>query len=344
MEWCVYEKNIQGAAAEQMTAIRIQRYIAILSIVLFAGKIWAWYLTNSVTILTDALESTVNVIAGLIGLYSIILAAKPRDLNHPYGHGKAEHVSSAIEGVLIMVAGVMIIYEAIIQLINPEPLHKLDTGIWIVAIAGLVNYLVGVYAVRQGRIHKSLVVESAGRHLKSDAYSTVAIIAGLLLLLITGWQWLDSAVALIFSVVIMVTGYKVVRRSLSGIMDETDINIVQEVIDLLQNNRRDDWIDLHNLRVIDYGDRVHVDAHLTLPWYYEVRQAEVEIHALEELISRHFNNRIDVFIHIDACQEYSCKLCAKKDCNVRQHAFIGQVVWTHDNVWHDSKHGKELQH
>lgn len=327
-----------------MTAIRIQRYIAILSIVLFAGKIWAWYLTNSVTILTDALESTVNVIAGLIGLYSIILAAKPRDLNHPYGHGKAEHVSSAIEGVLIMVAGVMIIYEAVVQLINPEPLHKLDTGIWIVAIAGLVNYLVGVYAVRQGRIHKSLVVESAGRHLKSDAYSTVAIIIGLLLLLITGWQWLDSVVALIFSVVIMVTGYKVVRRSLSGIMDETDINIVQEVIDLLQDNRRDDWIDLHNLRVIDYGDRVHVDAHLTLPWYYEVRQAEVEIHALEELISRHFNNRIDVFIHIDACQEYSCKLCAKQDCNVRQHAFMGQIVWTHDNVWHDSKHGKELQH
>lgn len=344
MEWCVYEKNIQGEEPGQMTAIRIQRYIAILSIVLFAGKIWAWYLTNSVTILTDALESTVNVIAGLIGLYSIILAAKPRDLNHPYGHGKAEHVSSAIEGVLIMVAGVMIIYEAVVQLINPEPLHKLDTGIWIVAIAGLVNYLVGVYAVRQGQKHKSLVVESAGRHLKSDAYSTVAIIIGLLLLLITGWQWLDSVVALIFSVVIMLTGYKVVRRSLSGIMDETDINIVQEVIDLLQDNRRDDWIDLHNLRVIDYGDRVHVDAHLTLPWYYEVRQAEVEIHALEELISRHFNNRIDVFIHIDACQEYSCKLCAKQDCNVRQHAFMGQIVWTHDNVWHDSKHGKELQH
>src|SRR5690606_28941958 len=118
-----------------MTAIRIQKYIALLSIVLFVGKVWAWYITNSVTILTDALESTVNVIAGLIGLYSIILAAKPRDLNHPYGHGKAEFVSSAVEGALIFVAGLMIIYEAVTQLIGPQPLRQLDTGLIIITLS-----------------------------------------------------------------------------------------------------------------------------------------------------------------------------------------------------------------
>src|SRR4051812_1083462 len=110
--------------------IRIQRYIAVLSVVLFLGKILAWYLTHSVSILTDALESTVNVIAGFIGLYSVILAAKPRDLNHPYGHGKAEFVSSAVEGALIFIAGLMIIYTAIDQLIEPKPIHKLDIGIY----------------------------------------------------------------------------------------------------------------------------------------------------------------------------------------------------------------------
>ena len=323
-----------------MNAIRIQRYIAILSIVLFFGKIIAWYLTHSVTILTDALESTVNVIAGLIGLYSIILASKPRDLNHPYGHGKAEFVSSAIEGSLIMVAGLMIIYEAVAKLIEPEPIHSLDVGIWLVAVTGVLNYIVGAYAERVGKANKSLVVESAGKHLKTDAYSTVAIIIGLVLLLLTGWQWLDSVVALIFSFVILTTGYKVVRRSMSGIMDEADEKTVLELIDLLQKNRKDDWVDLHNLRVIDYNDRMHIDAHLTLPWYHEVKDAEREIHALEDMIAAHFGNKIEVFIHIDACQEYSCRLCAKRDCNVRQHPFVEQELWNVNNVWTDAKHGK----
>lgn len=324
-----------------MTTIRVQRYVAILSVVLFVGKLWAWYITHSVTILTDALESTVNVIAGFIGLYSIMLAAKPRDINHPYGHGKAEFVSSAIEGALIAVAGVLIIYEAVVKLMHPEPVHELDTGIWIIAAAGALNYLAGVLAVRQGRKHKSLIVESAGNHLKTDAYSTVAVVGGLLALLFTGWQWLDSAVALVFAVFIIYTGYKVIRKSLSGIMDESDIQRVCEVVDLMQDNRRDDWIDLHNLRVIEQGNRMHVDAHLTLPWYYDVKQAEKEIHAVEELIDKNFDNSMEVFIHVDACQEYSCRLCAKQDCKVRQHEYNGQMQWTIDNVWTDAKHGKE---
>lgn len=324
-----------------MTPIRIQRYIALLSIVLFVGKLWAWYITHSVTVLTDALESTVNVIAGLIGLYSIILAAKPRDIDHPYGHGKAEFVSAAIEGALIFIAGLMIIYEALDKLIEPKPIHQLDVGIYIVAGTGIFNYFAGAYAVRLGKKHKSLIVESAGKHLKTDAYSTVAIVIGLSLLLLTGWQWLDSTVALAFSFVILRTGYKVIRRSLSGIMDESDTKLLLEVIDLMQQKRKDDWVDLHNLRVIEQGSRVHVDAHLTLPWYYTVKQAETEIHLLEDMIADHFNNKIEIFIHTDACQEYSCKLCAKSDCDVRQHPFEAQIEWTVDNVWLDSKHGKE---
>lgn len=324
-----------------MTPVRVQRYIALLSVVLFIGKIWAWYITNSVTILTDALESTVNVIAGVIGLYSIILATKPRDLNHPYGHGKAEFISAAVEGALIFVAGLLIIYESVVHLIRPRALHQLDIGITVIAISGVVNFIAGVYAVRTGRKNKSLVVESAGRHLQSDAYSTLAIVIGLVLLLLTGWAWLDSAVALVFAAFIMYTGYKVVRKSLSGIMDEADEKLIQQVIDLLQANRKDNWIDLHNLRVIEYGNRMHIDAHLTLPWYYKVSDAEVEIHAIEDLISRHFSNKVEVFIHIDACQDYSCKLCALKDCSERKQEFVKRTEWQMDNMWADSKHGKE---
>lgn len=321
--------------------IRIQRYIAILSVVLFLGKLWAWYLTHSVTVLTDALESTVNVIAGFIGLYSIILSAKPRDIDHPYGHGKAEFISSAVEGSLIFIAGLMIIYEAIDQLIHPKPLHKLDVGIYIVAATGLLNFFIGTYAIAQGKKMRSLILESAGKHLRVDAYSTFAIVVGLALIMFTKMQWLDSAVAMLIAIIILVTGYKLVRRSLSGIMDETDMQLLNDVIAYLQTNRRAQWIDLHNLRVMQYGDVMHLDAHMTLPWFYTVKDADAEIHVLEEMIKQHFDNKVEVFVHIDACQPYQCKLCAVADCLHRQSPFIAQHEWNRENVWYDSKHGKE---
>lgn len=321
--------------------IRIQRYIAILSVVLLLGKLWAWYITQSVTILTDALESIVNVIAGFIGLYSVILAAKPRDLNHPYGHGKIEFVSAAIEGSLITFAGLAIIYEAVQLLLEPRAVRSLNVGIYITGATGVINYIVGAYAVRIGKANRSLTVEAAGRHLKTDAYSTFAIVLGLLVLLLTGWQWLDSAVAIAFALFIIVTGYKLVRRSLAGIMDEADEVMLAQVIEVLQNNRRDQWIDLHNLRVIQYGEIMHIDAHMTLPWYYEVRQAEAEIHSLEKLIQDNFDGKVEMFIHIDACMPYSCKLCALQSCQVRQAPFVSQLQWTPGNVRVDSKHGKD---
>lgn len=323
-------------------SIRIQRYIALLSVVLFLAKLWAWYLTHSVTILTDALESIVNVVAGFVGLFSVILASRPRDTNHPYGHGKAEFLSSAVEGTLIMLSGVVIIYEAVLHLIAPSPLEKLDMGILLIVGAGIVNFFAGKYAERMGRKNNSLVLESAGKHLQTDAYSTIAIVIGLLLLVVTQnkWLWLDSAVALCFAVITMITGYKVLRRSISGIMDETDMPLIKDVIKVLQEKRPPQWVDLHNLRVIQYGSMLHVDTHMTLPWYYQVADADREIHAVEAIIKEHSKSHVELFIHIDGCMPYQCKLCAVDPCPVRQEAFLQQLEWNIDNVWADSKHGK----
>ena len=234
----------------------------------------------------------------------------------------------------------MIIYEAIDHLLDPVPLKGLNYGIIITAVAGAINFIAGTYAIRQGKKHKSLTIEAAGKHIRVDAYSTFAIILGLGLLILTGWQWLDSAVALIFAVIIIVTGYRVVRKSLAGIMDETDTTLLGEVISFIQSNRRTQWIDMHNMRVIQYGNVMHVDAHMTLPWYYRVSDGEKEIHILEDMIGEHFGNKIEIFVHIDACAPYSCKLCALADCPVRQEAFKAQLIWSEDNVWVDSKHGK----
>jgi cation diffusion facilitator family transporter len=324
--------------------VRTQRFIAFLSVVLFLGKMLAWYLTNSVTVLTDALESIVNMVAGFLGLFSIVFAARPRDTNHPYGHGKAEFLSSAVEGTLIIIAGVVVIYEAVLHLLAPHPLQKLNTGLLIIVASGVVNYLAGKYAEAKGKKSNSLILVSAGKHLQTDAYSTVAIVIGLLLLLLTKnhWPWLDSAVAICFSLIIMITGYKVLRRSISGIMDEMDMPLIKEVIDVLQKNRKPDWVDLHNLRVIQYGSLMHVDAHMTLPWYYQVVDADREIHALESLIASNFTNQVELFIHIDSCMAYQCKLCALAECPVRQEPFKEQLTWDISNVWADAKHGKML--
>jgi cation diffusion facilitator family transporter len=322
--------------------VRTQRYIALLSVVLFLGKMLAWYLTGSVMVLTDALESIVNVVAGFLGLFSIIVAAMPRDTNHPYGHGKAEFLSSAVEGTLIIIAGVVIIYEAILHLLVPHQLEKLNTGLIIIVACGAVNFLAGRYAEKKGEKSNSLILISAGKHLQTDAYSTLAVIAGLAILLLTKnkWPWIDSIVALCFAVIIMTTGYKVLRRSISGIMDEMDIALLKEVIDVLRENRQPQWVDLHNLRVIQYGSMLHVDAHMTLPWYYKVAAAEKEINALEDLIKAHFNNQVELFIHIDGCKPYQCKLCALENCPERKEPFRSLVKWDIENLWANKEHGK----
>lgn len=322
------------------TPVKVQRVIALVSVLLFLGKLWAWYLTHSVSILTDALESTVNVITGLIGLYSVVLAAKPRDANHPYGHGKVEFISAAIEGALIAIAGLMIIYEVIANFLHPKALNQIDAGIIITCSTGVVNYLLGVYALRLGRRNRSMTIEASAHHLKSDAYSTFAIVGGLLVVWLSGWQWVDAVVALVFALVIIVTGYKVLRKSLGGIMDEADVKLLDEVIKVLIGQRRDQWIDLHNMRVIQYGQVLHIDAHMTLPWYWTVAQADSEIHQLEDLIKEQFQGKVEFFIHIDQCMPYSCRLCALEHCPERKAPYTGRVEWNRDNILANEKHGK----
>ena len=131
--------------------LRLQKIITLVGIVLFVTKIIAWYITQSVAILTDALESTVNVLAGLIGVYSLYVSAKPKDKDHPYGHGKAEFISAAVEGTLITVAGFVIIFEAINNLIHPHPIQQLDYGIALVAVTGVINYIAGTLCINAGK-------------------------------------------------------------------------------------------------------------------------------------------------------------------------------------------------
>ena len=318
--------------------LRIQKLVVTVAVLLFLIKIAAFWVTRSVAILTDALESTVNVIAGFIGLYSLYVAAKPKDEDHPYGHGKAEFLSAAVEGTLIIVASLVIIYESILHVIYPQQLQQLDRGIILVAITAVINFVVGFISIRKGKKNNSLALTASGKHLQSDTYSTLGIILGLILIRFTKLAWLDSVTAIVFAFIIMYTGYHILRRSLAGIMDEADKELLQKMLAVLNANRRTNWIDLHNLRVIKYGGQFHIDCHLTVPWYLNVVEAHKEVEELGRLIKNEFGTVFELFVHTDPCLDFSCSICTKEDCGVRKRPFEKQVAWTLENVLKDKKH------
>jgi cation diffusion facilitator family transporter len=318
--------------------IEMQKWVAGISVLLLLLKFTAYYLTHSVSILTDAMESIVNVAAGFIGLYSLYIAAKPKDYDHPYGHGKAEFISAAIEGTLIVSAGTIIIYKAVRSFIKPVDLQKLDYGIYLVAAAAVLNYLMSLFAVKRGKKNKSLALIASGKHLQSDSYSTLGIIAGLVIIYFTGLKWIDPAVAIIFGILIIYTGYKILRQSIAGIMDEADKELLTKMVAILNKNRRENWVDLHNLRVIKFGSLLHFDCHLTVPWYLNVHEAHREIDALSALVKKEFGESMELFAHSDGCLPFSCKICSKENCAVRIHNFEKKIDWTYGNIMQDQKH------
>jgi len=318
--------------------LSVQKWVAAISVILLAVKFVAYYRTQSVAVLTDAMESIVNVAAGFIGLYSLYIAAKPRDINHPYGHGKAEFLSAAVEGTLILSAGAIIIYKAVQHLIFPVTITSIDQGIFLVGATAVINLAMGLVGVRFGRRNQSLALIASGRHLVSDSYSTFGIIVGLLLILFTKLVWIDSAVAILFGLFIIYTGYRILRRSIAGIMDEADEELLSRMIQLLNLNRRENWVDLHNLRVIKYGSVLHVDCHLTVPWYLNVQEAHAEIEALGALIRKEFGELLELFVHSDGCLYVQCPICIKSNCPVRHHPFEKRIEWTLENILKDKKH------
>jgi len=318
--------------------INTQKLLVIVSVGLFLIKIFAWYITSSVAILTDALESIVNVIAGVIGLYSIILSSKPKDKEHPYGHGKVEFISSAFEGILITVAGFIIIYEAINNLMHPHPIKSLDYGLILIAISGAINYIVGHICIKKGKKENSPILIAGGNHLKSDTYSTIGLLVGLGLIIFTGYKQIDSAAAMIFAFIIIFTGYKIIRKAISGMMDEADHTVIDEVKTVLNQHRQSEWIDIHNMRIINYAGFFHIDCHLTVPYYLNITQGHGILDKLTSILTYHFNERVEFFIHIDACQPFQCNLCTVQNCTQRKEQFKQKLEWTTENLISNNKH------
>lgn len=311
-----------------------------MSILLMLGKFTAYFITSSNAILTDAAESIVNVLASAFAFYSIYLSAQPRDLNHPYGHGKVEFFSMFVEGILILLAGVIIIFKSVYNLFFPADVRDLFDGTIIIAATGLVNFFLGLYLVKQSKRFNSITLYADGKHLQTDAYSSAGLVAGLLLIYLTGNYYFDSVLSIVMGAYIVYTGYKLARRSVGGLMDESDMQKVKEIVAILNDNRRDSWIDIHNLRTQSYGHELHIDCHVTLPYYFELNKVHDEISEIDTLINQHGVLRTEFFIHTDPCLPQCCHYCRMPACPVRTEVQTRDIEWTSENVTRNHKHYK----
>lgn len=319
-----------------------QKIVVIVGALLLLIKFLAYFITNSVAIFTDAVESIVNVAAGLIGLYALYLSARPADRNHPFGHGKVELISASVEGSMIGIAGILIIFEAINNMMNPKEISSLDVGLLLIIFAAAVNFILGTFAIRKGKKNRSMALEASGRHLRTDTVSSAGIILGLAIVYAgaaLGYDLyiLDPIIALVFGVLIIVTGARVVKKAMDGIMDKADAEILSNVVTCLSEHRSKDWIDIHNLRVIKYGSTLHMEMHVTLPFNMTIAEVEQENRQLHEAVSTLYGDSVDLIMMPEPCKEFSCVHC-KRDCYARRAEFVEQLNWNVNLLSQEHQH------
>jgi cation diffusion facilitator family transporter len=316
----------------------LQASVVTIGFVILIFKFIAYSITSSNAILTDAVESIVNVFAGVFTLLSLIISTRPKDKSHPYGHGKIEFISAGMEGTLIFIAGALMIIKSTYNFFTINELEHLDQGIYITAFSGFLNYMMGYALIKLGKKDKSIALISSGEHLKSDAYTTVGMLLGLTVVFFTSILLLDNVIAIIFGGLLLYTGYSIMRTALSGIMDEADDSLLSEVITYLNLNRKNTWIDFHNLRIIKYGSNIHIDSHISVPRYLTVEETHSEITDIEDLIKEKYNEKVEIFLHPDPCKDLACSLCNVKNCPIRKVDFQKQIEWNLENVLENKSH------
>jgi cation diffusion facilitator family transporter len=318
--------------------IRIMCVMLVISVLLSSLKFFAWYLTHSNAVLTDALESIINVVAGIFALFSMYYAARPKDDDHPYGHGKIEFLSAGFEGGLIFISGLLIIAKALYSFFIPSQIQGLNIGLYLLAFTAISNWIMGIYLVRVSKKYNSVLMLADGKHLITDTISSGGLIFGLILMYFTGKEWLDNVIALLYGAFIFRMGYKLLKSSINSLLDEADYEKLKQLIQLLNSRRRNKWIDIHNLRVLKYGAHLHIDCHLTLPWYDTLEEAHSEVNTLEALIKNEMEGEVEFFIHSDPCLPASCQICSLNDCKVRKFDFVKKLEWSMENMLPDKKH------
>lgn len=299
---------------------------------LLAIKFWAWMLTGSQAIFSDALESIVNVVAAAFALGVLAWAGRPADRDHPYGHGKVEFFSAAFEGGLIFFAALVILWQAGVAFYDGAKPHRLDVGLWLTAAAGLVNGGLGWFLIGYGRRHRSAALEADGHHVLSDFWTSLGVIAGLLVVQLTSVWWFDPLVAAAMGLLLLATGWRLVRRATGGLLDEEDPAFLRRLVEVLGPHVRDGIIRVHHLRAIRAGRYHHISAHVVVPEFWTVQRAHDAAESLASRVLHELQGEGDIDFHTDPCERSYCGKCDLEACSVRAQPFSGSQPLTVDEA------------
>lgn len=272
---------------------------ALLTILLKAG---AYFLTDSVGLLSDAIESTANLVAAVVALIVLTVAAQPPDEEHAYGHTKAEYFSSGVEGTLILVASLTIGIAAVNRLMDPQPIEQIGVGIIISIIAALLNLVVARILYRAGSQYRSITLVADAKHLMTDVWTTAGVLVGVGAVGITGWVWLDPVIALVVAIQILISGIKILRESVGGLMDVgLPADEIEQIVGIL-NAHTQDGVQYHALRTRQSGAQRFMSVHLQVPGDWSIQKGHSLLEDIESDV-RSSLEPISVFTHIEPLED-----------------------------------------
>jgi len=319
-----------------------RRHVMLLSVmvgtVLLITKVIAWRVTGSAAVLSDALESIINVVASLFALFAIWLSDQPADENHPYGHGKIEFFSAGFEGALIMLAAIGIVVAAVGRLLSPREVEQISLGMILVGASGAVNLIMGIHLKRTGRACGSMALEADGQHLLTDWWTSVGVVVGLALVHWTGWVLLDPLLAIGLAAHILWNGWGLVRASAGRLLDEADDELLDSIALTLREARRTGHLTPHQLRATRHGQNLVVDLHIFMPRYWELSVIHSESDAIEHSLHDRFGSETQAIIHIDPCRMDHCVRCDVSDCPVRIEEQSITEEWTATQMRSQGEH------
>ena len=321
-----------SAAFDRRARWRAGLVSLLVGMVLLGAKYVAWLMTHSTAVLSDALESIVNVVAAVFALGGLHVASLPADRNHPYGHGKIEFFAAAFEGGMIAFAALLIVWEAAQALWYGVELKQIDLGLAITGAAGAVNALLGLFLIRVGKKHQSLTLIADGKHVLSDFWTSLGIVVGLLLVWVTGIPWIDPLVAILVALLLLRTGALLVREAAGGLLDEEDPELVAHLVRVLDGKLGAGVIRLHQLRAIRSGRVAHVSAHLVVPEHWSVDASHTLAEELAASAMREIDRGVEITFHADPCHRSYCRMCDVVECAVRREPFVARPPLTVDEV------------
>ena len=329
----------QQSLIEFKSKVQAIRLVLFFSFVIMIVKFIAFWYTKSNAVLSDALESFINIATSSFTLYSLFYSFKLKDSDHPYGHGKIEYFAIGFEGALILGTGVYILYKSILNFIHPQELTNIDEGILITAASGIAMYFIGTFLKKKGREMNSQLLIADGKHFHVDTLTSIGLVVGLSLYKITGLSWIDPALAAALAFHIMFSGIKLVKEAINHLLDKADVNAIEEITTSLQNKRRPNWIDVHNLRVQKFGQNLHVDCHITMPFFLSLDQVHIELKNMENDLNSDFSHTIEFFVHTDPCnEEFPCDICTVSNCEFRKKTYVKELQWTSEVLMKNKKH------